>query len=231
MEIDNHLDHVFEAVTQVENRSWKQETRETLRIAATSTLAHHFLVPNIIEFRKVYPDIKLSIDIRASHGLWEDLLDGRYDLSITTSIIEHAGLTFHKFHESHAVCVLPDTHELAKREVIAARDLHQLNFIALPKRLSVRIILDQILAKHGIQPNIVLETSTGAAACAFVQAGIGAAVINPFPLASKVANRLDGIVFKPFVPAISYSAAFVSRGDVPPSGTMRKFMKFVRNRI
>ena len=220
------LDELFEVLQRIERREWVAQTVGQLRIAATASLAHHFLSNYVADFHRLHPDVKIVLDTRAERSVWDDLLDGRYDLCATAVDIRHSGIRIIPFHHSRAVCVMPSGHDLEACEEVGIGDLCSYPLIAMTRRLGVRLKLDRLLLQYGLSPKVPVEVSTPQAACNLVRAKIGVAVINPFPYLLK---PRDGLSFRPLVPSIEYKSSF-ALPDVPQQSSMvTNFINFVTN--
>lgn len=228
LKLNEELDDLFQCLRRIEKREWLSSPEEQLRIAATPTLAHHFLIRQIAEFHRLHPGQRILLDVRGERSIWDEMLEGRFDLCLTTIDLRHAGLKFTHLRDSEAVCIMPSGHPLEAKETVTINDLGDHDLIALSRRLDVRIKLNQLLANAGVTPRITLEVSTSEAACGLVKAGLGVSIINPFPL---LAQPRSGISVRPFRPRIGYHTSFVTADSRPTAGIVRKFMKFVTNNI
>jgi DNA-binding transcriptional LysR family regulator len=114
-------------------------------------------------------------------------------------------------------------HPLARRRTIAPRDLDGLPLVAVTRRFSARARIERAFAEAGVEPRVVLEAGTLQVLADGVRAGLGVAVINPFPIALATGRDL---VFKPFEPAVRYETAFLlpASGAVP--AVVRRFVAF-----
>jgi len=72
---------------------------------------------------------------------------------------------------------------------------------------------------------VVVEVTSSVAAAEMVRAGLGLAVINPFPVAAHMADEL---AFRAFPSALPYQAYFVAPEDRPVSRIARHFMQHIR---
>uniref|UniRef100_UPI0035652AB6 LysR substrate-binding domain-containing protein n=1 Tax=Paracoccus seriniphilus TaxID=184748 RepID=UPI0035652AB6 len=194
--------------------------------AAPPTIAHRFLPSRIASFRKLNPDLQISFDVLASDSLLTGIAEGRFDLGMTDSSVSHEGIKTEALLETQAICVLHRQHRLASRDEIRVEDLHGEDFIALSRRHSSRAAIDRLLAREGILPNRVLESSTNVSVIEFVREGLGLALLNPFPLIHQIGPE---IVMRPFLPMLGYRTDFVLPSSRAPSAATMAFMQAVRN--
>ncbi|MDJ0946465.1 MAG: LysR substrate-binding domain-containing protein [Kiloniellales bacterium] len=223
--LNRDLEPMFDALLRLDDVGWSITSAEALRLAIPPTLAHRFLHPHIASFLKLHPEQAISLDIRGTDVLVPGIAEQRYHLGITDSEIRHSGVRVEPFLRSEGVCVLPADSPLAGREVIRPRDLRDQPYVALTRRHSSRAATDRVFAEAGVERRIVVETATAVSAYELVRAGLGVAVLNPFP----VALRADGaVVIRPFAPRLAYLTAFIVSAAAPLPAAGRAFMRHVR---
>lgn len=153
------------------------------------------------------------------------ILDLRYDLGLTSAMIQRSGVHLVRWRRSKVVCAMPAGHPLAKKEVVTPTDLEGIGMIEFLRRLGTRALTEQIFARAGVHPKQVAETATNMAALELVREGLGVTLVNPFPLLS---SGLEGIIVHPFDAVIHYHTSFVLPSGRPPSQLARQFMRFVK---
>jgi DNA-binding transcriptional LysR family regulator len=121
--------------------------------------------------------------------------------------------------------VMAHDHPLAQHEVITPELLHGQNHIALMRRHMVRTRLDQVFARAGVRPKLVAEVATGVSAITLARAGVGVAVICPFPL---LRQHEPDLAIRPFQPEFMYRASFVVSTIRPLSKPARAFMRHIK---
>ncbi len=83
--------------------------------------------------------------------------------------------------EDELALILPVFHPLAKVEVIHKDDLYKLQFITLDSQSTIRKVIDQVLARCGIETRrlkVEMELNSIEAIKNAVQAGLGAAFVS-----------------------------------------------------
>lgn len=219
------LDELFEAMGKLDKASWGAETGTPLRLAAPPTFAHRLVARRVASFLALDPDRRLTLEITSSDAIVAGVAEGRYDLALMDIAISHPGVRVDPFRRSRAVCVLPVDHPLAEKDAIQVADLDARPFVALTRRHSVRTTLERMFAAAGVEPRVVVETSTSMSAWDFAKSGVGVTVLNPFPTAS---GPHDGVVVRPFEPSLTYTTAFLSPAATPLGATAHAFMRHVR---
>ena len=215
---------IFASLDRVRNFDWSENKRQPLRLAASPTIAHCFLDRLAARFAAATEGIAISIEIVTTPQVFEMVADRKADIGVAD--ITAPSNSFQKivFRRSAFACAIPPGHPLARRKRITPADLDGHNFVALVKRNSARATIDRLLAKANVTVNVIVETSNAVSALDYVGAGIGVALVNPFP----VALTATGVVFRPFEPRLEYDTAFFMTGGAETGALPRRFMEYVR---
>ena len=227
MSINEQLTPVFETLARIANHADQPQTAHagSLAIVAPPTIAHRFLPARIAAFKKQNPDLQITFEVLASDSLLTGIAERRFDIGLTDSVTAHEGIQSELLLETRAICILPQDHPLTAQDVIRPDDLQAQDLIALSRRHSSRVVIDRVLDKAGVRPNIVIEASTNVAAIEFVRADLGIAVLNPFPLVHQLG---EGVAMRPFMPALSYTTNFLLPSSQAPSAATLDFMQATR---
>ena len=104
-------------------------------------------------------------------------------------------------------------------------DLAETDFVAATKRLPLRHATDQIFRSAGVEPNVVVETSSTLAGLEFVREAIGLTLINPFPLSPGLP---EGLVLRPFRPRLVFRTSFWTATGTALDARVRAFIQHVK---
>lgn len=225
LRLNEKLDPLFETLADIEGAEWASPDNDPLRLIVPPTLAHHFVISRVASFLKKNPGKQLQLDIQATDVLVAGILDLRYDLGLTSAMIQRSGVHLLPWRRSEVVCAMPAGHRLVEKDVVTPKDLDGVEMIEFLRRLGTRALTEQIFARAGVHPKQVAETATNMAALELVREGLGVTLVNPFPLLS---SGMDGIVVRPFDAVIHYHTSFVVPSGRPPSQLARQFMRFVK---
>ena len=228
LNLNQNLDPIFQALAKIEGKSTDSEEVETLRIAAPPTLAHLFLQSRITSFMEIQPSYRILFEICDSDALLSNVADEIIDIGVSDLRFQHAGVRSTPFRRSKLVCLLPQDSPLCSRDVISVDDLTDVPIVASVKRHSVRRAVDQMFAKAGIKPKIVVETATALASFEFVRSGVGAAIISPFPL---VLTNPEGVCIRPIDLDLQITTSFLTPAGKALNAGARAFMRLVRTSI
>lgn len=225
LRLNEKLDPIFETLAAIEGADWATPDNAPLRLIVPPTLAHNFIISRVASFLKNNPGKQLQMDIQATDVLVAGILDLRYDLGLTSAMIQRSGVHLVPWRRSEVVCAMPVGHPLAEKDVVTPQDMDGVALIEFLRRLGTRAITEQIFARAGVHPKQIAETATNSAALELVREGLGVTLINPFPLLCAGA---EGIVVRPFDAPIQYHTSFVLPSGRPPPQLARQFMRFVK---
>ncbi|MBO6758496.1 MAG: LysR family transcriptional regulator [Roseibium sp.] len=224
LRLNDQLDPLFETLALIEGAEWAAADEEPLRLIVPPTLAHNFVISRVATFLKQNTGKSLRLDIQATDVLVSGILDLRYDLGLTSAMIQRSGVKLVPWRRSHVVCAMPRGHPLEQKDIIAPSDLEGVEMIEFLRRLGTRAITEQLFARSGVRPRTVAETATNMAALELVREGLGVTLINPFPVLS---GGMSDITVRPFDAPITYDTSFVLPTGRQPSELARQFMHFV----
>ena len=223
--LNDKLDPLFKTLAEIDGADWVVGEDEPLRLIVPPTLAHHFVIRRVAGFLKRNPGRKVQLDIQSTDVLISGILDSRYDLGLSSGMIQRTGVRLMPWRRSKIVCAMPVDHPLAAKDTIVPEDLEGVEVVEFLGRLGTRALTDQLFARAGIRTVPVAETATNMAALELVREGLGVTLVNPFPLLS---NGIPGIVAKPFDAPIFYQTSFVLPAGRPPTELARQFMRYVK---
>jgi DNA-binding transcriptional LysR family regulator len=175
-----YVDRTFAELKNAELavREFSTSQRGTIRLGVgASTLI--YLLPSVLaEYRRRYPQIEVLVTTGITEVLLQSLLDHTIDLAVVMS--PSAALssveTMPLMDEELAI-VLATHHPLAKKAMLAPRDLDDLIFISHLRGTAMQTVQQQYFDTMGVQPRIAMEMENMEAIKSLVRAGMGAALL------------------------------------------------------
>jgi DNA-binding transcriptional LysR family regulator len=194
-----------------------------LRIAAIPVLAVGIIPEILARFLADRPRLNVDLIDGSSPEIAEWIADGAYDLGFTTTAASHPAVQTHLLATVRAVAVMAPEHPLAAQAVLRPSDLAGEALIVPTRATRLRANLDECLARAGVEPNIRVETSLSAVACATAAAGAGIAIVEAF-----TAELLKGLgaTVKPFRDSVAVEYTILTSSHRRLSGVGRAFYKF-----
>lgn len=150
----------------------------SLELGLTDAAMQVITPSSLIEFRRRYPRIHISLDVDSSTHIEEGVLGGRYDLGIITAAAKpHAMLHQETLFTDCIDAVVGHGHALAKRKRVALEDIMEYPLIISPRRRRTRSILEDAFKAHGLKAHDTIETYLHTTAVRLAEAGLGVALL------------------------------------------------------
>ena len=146
-------------------------------VACVPSAAIHFLPTVVRSFSERYPLIRIRVMDEASSQVLASVVSGESDFGISFMGSQVPGVAFDPIHTDPFVLALPRTHPLAARKTLAWPELKSERLIAVARSSGNRQLLDDALAKAGVNPSYRFEVSHIATLLGMVEAGLGLAAV------------------------------------------------------
>jgi LysR family cys regulon transcriptional activator len=177
------IDRAIRILREVQNikrlsDDFKDEARGSLSIATTHTQARYILPEVIRQFRETYPDVRLHLHQGTSEQLAEMAALDRADFVIATgSQALFEGYTLLPCYRWHRHVVVPRDHPLAKIRKPTLRQLAAYPIVTYVFSFSGPSSLQQIFAKEGLTPNVVLTARDSDVIKTYTRLGLGVGIV------------------------------------------------------
>ncbi|WP_312948544.1 LysR family transcriptional regulator [Superficieibacter sp.] len=191
-----------------------------LSVVCLPVFSQSFLPLLLQPFLARYPEVSLNIVPQESPLLEEWLSAQRHDLGLTETLHTPAGTERTPLLTLNEVCVLPQDHPLAAREMLTPADFHGENYISLSRTDSYRQLLDALFSEHQVKRRMVVETHSAASICALVRAGAGISVVNPLTALDYASS---GVAVRRFSVAVPFTVSLIRPLHRPVSALVEAF--------
>lgn len=145
------------------------------------------------------------------------------DLGLAAFIghVTEPGLEAERIASIRGVCLLPQAHRLASRDVIHARDLEGEPFVSIARQNGSREHVDSLFEKAKVTRKIEVEAENASTICHLVAQGLGVSVLN-----AVIAEdfRCHGLVVREFRPAIHFPITLLRSSHRPRSLLVAAFI-------
>jgi LysR family transcriptional regulator, low CO2-responsive transcriptional regulator len=201
--------------------------RRTLRISAVTT-AGEFLVPPLIQgFRELHPELEISLDVGNRADVFQRLADHEVDVAITGRVPEDGRLSGRAFMDNEWVLVTSPADPLARRRWVAMEELAARPWLLREPGSGTRILCEEYLAAHGIEPRVLTLGSNGAIKQA-ARVGLGVALQSRAAVELELSLGLLGTI-RPRG-GLPHRSWFVVRAATGPvRDAVDAFMEFVES--
>lgn len=197
------VQRAYEGLERVQSRAQAlaHDAGGTLELLSLPALNHALLPAACARLARAYPQAALSITPQEPPLLDEWLQAQRFDLGLTEQGRPAPGLELRPLMSADEVCVLPASHPLRTKAVLAPEDFADQAFISLGSADPYRRQLDTLFAEQGVTRQLRLQTDSAAALCEMVRQGLGLSIVNPL---TALACAGPGLVLKRFAVSVPY---------------------------
>lgn len=191
-----------------------------LDIVALPELSMAFLPDQIHQFVQGKKDINISFQTRSSI-MTQAMVSGHLtEIGIAEAPIAHDNLAGDVF-SYECCCLIPKTHRLAKKLIIAPEDLDGEPLVTLGSgHMTYHQLRESFTAKNCVWNNRC-QTRLFHTALKFVQSGLGIGLVDPFTIASQ---DIGDLVARRFEPTVAFDLAIVWATDKPISIVGQSFI-------
>ena len=160
----------------------------------------------IAEFHANWPDVRLEIEIDTTRHLLDKVAANEVDVGIGTPIVRDIDArvlrlcTVRDLCETAMVVILPDSHPLAKRDVIRARDLSDQSLVGLADSSATTQLIGAAFQAAGVPYITPIVAANAVGVCSLVQRNVGIGLMNSLTMAQDI---FPGVVMRRFRPRIT----------------------------
>src|ERR1700674_3013521 len=137
----------------------------------------HALLPALVRYRRLYPDVRLAVRRTFSRDIPSELLNYRLDLGVASFVPQERQLASVKIFRDELAFVVSPRHRLAKKGRVDIADLAAESFIAHIVESPFRNRVIQLFAKHHVPLHMNVEMPTIESIKRFVQMDMGVAIV------------------------------------------------------
>ncbi len=149
-----------------------------LKLGLTDAATLIITPPSLIDFRKRYPGVHITLDVDSSTQIEEGVLSGAYDIGIVTSDFRrHSRLEEELLYTDSLDALVAAHHHLAKRRSVQLSDLADCPLIISPKRRRTRTLIEQVFKAHKVKIGDTIDVYNHSAAARLAEAGLGVALL------------------------------------------------------
>lgn len=193
-----------------------------------------FLLPELIsEFVTGRDEITVSLISRSSFLVQQLLSAQRYDVGLADMAVDtkvESALVHHDLMRFPCFCALPADDPLAQKQVISAADLNGLPLATLYDDHPTYQQLRRIFDDENLHLNRRFETQYFVPLLTFVERRLAYAIVDPLSVESyRIYRRESGtLVFRPFVPTITFAMSIVTPAHRPLSNLAQAFISMMK---
>jgi len=201
--------------------------RGTLRVGASATVGIYVIPLALGAYKKVHPNLALSLEIGSREMLQERLKRGVLDLAVLSLPIADPNLESTPFMDDELVLVVPAGHPLAGRTDLTLRDFTGESFLMREPGSGTRLAVEMAARRAGVSLQVGMELGSNGAIKHAVEAGLGVAVLSSHAIELErkggglVVVDIDGFpILRP------WSIVHLRRRQLPAA--VAQFIEFLR---
>ncbi|MCX7643611.1 MAG: selenium metabolism-associated LysR family transcriptional regulator [Armatimonadetes bacterium] len=200
-----------------------------LVFGADTTSAHHLLPPIISEFRRQFPQTRLSMRIGSSSRVLNGVLNGELEMGVVGMTLDEPNLQFIPLWSDEIVLIVHPEHEWAERSFVPIEEVSTQPFVFREEGSGTRKIFEQFLAQNNFHPHrltVVAEVGSAEAVKQFVSLGGGIGFVSIRTISDEERERLkivrlqEGRITRQF-----YAVTPKERNNSPLCSLFVRFLK------
>lgn len=160
-----------------------------LKIGASTTIGE-YIAPYILgAFKKMYPEVELSLEVSNSEDIEAAIHDTVLDIGLVEGPPIGKDLESLPFLQDQLVLITSKDHPWSNLESISVFELDKYPFISREKGSGTRMEMEQHLKKAGFSANnlhVIMELGSNSAIKAAVESGLGVAIISKWAVQGSV---------------------------------------------
>ncbi|MFJ8069803.1 LysR family transcriptional regulator [Peribacillus sp. NPDC096447] len=181
--IVNDFNHSKEVIQQSTG-----EYNANLIVGASLTIGEYLLPSLLGGFKKQQPEIKVTLTIKNTPRVLEDLSNDVIDLALVEGLVENTDFIVDKFAEDELILVCPSDHPWKDRKEIQLEELGNERMIWRESISGTRLIVENMLREHGVLEKIesYMEIGSTQAIKSAVEAGLGISILPRLTVAREL---------------------------------------------
>lgn len=203
---------------------------QQFKVVVTHKIAQGLISPAIGLLRAQKPGLRVAVDVE-SRIRFETLVGiKRFDLAIASLPLplSTTDVDVQPLYSARTEVILPQSHRLASRKAISAKDIASEPIVGLWPDQLWRQHVDEFMTSAGVPPNFSVETRHVLMSCQLVRDGLGLAFVDRV---TAYGINLEGLVMKPVKPERWISFGSISQRGRPLTENASLFVECVNQVI
>ncbi|UCE19278.1 MAG: LysR family transcriptional regulator [Gemmatimonadota bacterium] len=155
-------------------------------VLGASTIPGTYILPELLsDFKREYPDVRVSISISDTREVIERVMDGQLEIGLVGEKIQDKRLNFEPLAEDNIVLVVPAHSHLAKKRHVTLDILKKEHILVREEGSGTRGTVQKVLEKKGFKwrdLNVAMELGSTEAVKNGVVAGLGISFLSQWAI-------------------------------------------------
>lgn len=171
--------------------------RGRLTIGANESTSLYLLPELLLDYRKLYPNIKIEVFRNVSERIPAEVLERNLDFGFLSYDPKNPQLQSIELNRDELVLVVPPGHRFVDRRQVTVKELGEEQFVAHNVKTPARTRIFELFARHDTPLNICIELATLETIKAFVELEAGIAILPRLAVRDElIAGRLVEVPVK-----------------------------------
>ncbi|WP_339294881.1 LysR family transcriptional regulator [Paenibacillus sp. FSL W7-1279] len=221
----DHAEQILGIVDELKQRlsDLDQTPQGHIQLGTTTSIAIQILPRVLSYFQDQFPHIKTTIQSMASSQIYHSVENGLIDIGIGYLIERNPNLSTSILYYDTFELVVSPQHPLAKLSTASMDVLGGIPLILLTRDTVGRRFADDVMKKHGIEPQVVMELSSSEEIKRMVEINLGAAIISKQSVTTELRNGTLQIVPLSEL-EVSHPVGVIYKSGRYVSSAMRQFL-------
>jgi DNA-binding transcriptional LysR family regulator len=195
----------------------------TVRVAAIYSVGLHDMSRHMQRFMSLYPQARVQLDCLHPHKVVEAVLSGAADIGVMSYPPAERALSVVPLRAEPMAFVCHPNHPLARRRLIAPRELNGETFVAFDHELTIRKAIDRALRQHNVRVNVVMEFDNIETIKQAIIIAAGVSILPRHTVQKEVGIRTLALV--PLdLPDLVRPVGIIHRRQKPLTPTVKRFI-------
>lgn len=190
-----------------------------------STIPGTYVLPGAVaSFRKLHPDVRVTIRTGDSAEILDLVLAGRVEVGIVGARVKRRGIEAKEIARDELVVIVPAGHPWGKKRQIDLRDLAGEPFVMRERGSGTQETVDRAVAAAGVGPlRTTMEVGSTEAVKEAVKSGLGVSIVSERAIATELkCGVLESVKLKGL--DLSRGLTLVASSERTRSGVCRAFL-------
>lgn len=181
--IINDFNHSIEVIGQLTD-----DYHTNLRVGASLTIGEYLLPSLLGKFKKQKPEIKVTLTIKNTALVLEDLSKDVIDLALVEGAVENTDFIVEKFAEDELILICSSDHPWKDRKEIPIEELANERMIWRESTSGTRHTVESKLREYGVLEKIngYMEIGSTQAIKSMIEAGLGITILPRLTVAREL---------------------------------------------
>jgi LysR family transcriptional regulator, low CO2-responsive transcriptional regulator len=152
--------------------------RGTLKVGASTTVGIYVIPSALGAFKKLHPQLAISLEIGNRGAVQERVLANQLDLAVVGPPLKHPDLAVIPWRFDELVVIAPEDHRLARRSGLTLKDLKEEPMLMREAGSGTRWAVEKAARKAGVELKVAMELGSNGAIKHAVESGLGLAALS-----------------------------------------------------